>query len=550
MKKKIGWGIGILALVVLLFGGTYAWLTYTINSSKNSVLKSGDLALSMTEGNAINLPVAVPVSDEDGLLSEPYTFTLENTGSIGSEYSIYLEDLSLENGETRVPDNKIKYSLKKGDTSIGTGLLSSTGQSPYRVLDRGTIEAKVKVTYQLWLWIDANAGIEIQDMVFKGKIKVEATQKNGATATDCFTFLNGAITAYNAKCGTDVVIPETINGEAVIGISANAFANKNLTSVVLPDGLQRINMFAFYNNNLTFVDIPASVTLTDQRSFASNKLTLIHMRPTTYIGAGAFTDNQLPDDQAFIYQNSGGSVDKTTLVSYGGAKRDKVVIPNNVKTINAMALMYNQIRDITIPTSVTMIEFGAFNDNQLPDDQAIIYKRNNDGSEDKTTIVSYGGANRNNVVIPEGVKTIREYAFMGSKISKITFASTITEINQGAFWANNLTEITIPPLLTNLSKNVFASNLLVHIVIPDNITTIESLAFDHIYGLQTVEVGKNVTEIQTNAFQKGYGYQLKKIINKTGRSFDWKSITGGNAVATFVTGTIPHLYGDIKVTAS
>ena len=43
---------------------------------------------------------------------------------------------------------------------------------------------------------------------------------------------------------------------------------------------------------------------------------------------------------------------------------------------------------------------------------------------------------------------------------------------------------------------------------------------------------------------------LNKIINKTGRSFDWKSITGGPSAATFVTGTVENWYGNIEVTSS
>ena len=61
----------------------------------------------------------------------------------------------------------------------------------------------------------------------------------------------------------------------------------------------------------------------------------------------------------------------------------------------------------------------------------------------------------------------------------------------------------------------------------------------------------SVEEIGLNAFCKKVTYQdfnmLTKIINKTGRSFDWKSITGSNYEANFVTGTIRHQYGNINV---
>ena len=41
---------------------------------------------------------------------------------------------------------------------------------------------------------------------------------------------------------------------------------------------------------------------------------------------------------------------------------------------------------------------------------------------------------------------------------------------------------------------------------------------------------------------------MTKIINKTGKEFDWKSITGGPEPATFEVGTVKNWYGDIEVT--
>ena len=41
---------------------------------------------------------------------------------------------------------------------------------------------------------------------------------------------------------------------------------------------------------------------------------------------------------------------------------------------------------------------------------------------------------------------------------------------------------------------------------------------------------------------------LNKIVNKTGRKFNWQSITAGPSPATFETGTIENWYGNIEVT--
>ena len=61
-----------------------------------------------------------------------------------------------------------------------------------------------------------------------------------------------------------------------------------------------------------------------------------------------------------------------------------------------------------------------------------------------------------------------------------------------------------------------------------------------------------MTYIGTNAFEKRKSWSdfnagLVTIVNKTGRSFNWKAITGGQSAATFVTGTVENWYGDIEV---
>jgi hypothetical protein len=72
------------------------------------------------------------------------------------------------------------------------------------------------------------------------------------------------------------VIPSTvtINGEvcSVTAIAAGVFANQNLTSVSLPDGLTSIGANVFTGNELTELVIPATVTTIGSNAFAGNPL--------------------------------------------------------------------------------------------------------------------------------------------------------------------------------------------------------------------------------------------------------------------------------------
>jgi hypothetical protein len=69
-----------------------------------------------------------------------------------------------------------------------------------------------------------------------------------------------AITGYTGSA-TNIVIPGTIGGLPVTVIGENAFQEKHLTSVTIPDGVTTIGAEAFANNPLTGVTIGAGVVL-------------------------------------------------------------------------------------------------------------------------------------------------------------------------------------------------------------------------------------------------------------------------------------------------
>ncbi len=277
--------------------------------------------------------------------------------------------------------------------------------------------------------------------------------------------------SYGGAKRSNVIVPGTID---LIDISA--FQDCSITSVTLQEGIERIQYGAFRRNELTSIHLPSSITILHSHAFSSNNIsTLTSVNDFNDISknAGVFNNNQLPDNQAFIYNSS----DPSTLLSYGGAKRDNVVMPNQFTRVENQALNLSMINSITlsenlvyigsqsfnnnnlttidIPSSVTEIGYAAFSNNQLIDEDAIIYARNSDGTIDYTTIVSYGGARQDNVVIPEGVTTLNYRAFAYGGIYNITLPSTLVTIGKEAFYANIFTEVTLPSSVMNIDVNAF-----------------------------------------------------------------------------------------------
>ncbi len=168
----------ITATILMLIGLSYAWLQITLKGEKE--LKAGvgtlQLELSDTMTDGINVMNATPVTDEEGLATIGYSFTLENTGTIPSSYEIFLDDLPLTEGQNRMEDSFIKYQLVKDEQQVGFSLLNEIGENPKRLLDLGEIAPKTKYSYVLKMWIDENATLEVMGTAFRGQLRVEATQ--------------------------------------------------------------------------------------------------------------------------------------------------------------------------------------------------------------------------------------------------------------------------------------------------------------------------------------------------------------------------------------
>ena len=99
---------------------------------------------------------------------------------------------------------------------------------------------------------------------------------------------------------------------------------------------------------------------------------------------------------------------------------------------------------------------------------------------------------------------------------------------KGSLVGLGITSVTIPNSVTSIGKSAFSSNQLTSVTIPDSVTSIGDGAF---YKNKSNSSNPN----------------LIKIINKTGKSFDWGYIINWSSGYNFVTGTVVNSYGNVEV---
>ena len=176
-KKVITIVISIVIILILALAISYAYFSTQL-SGTDQIVKVGELELVLDEtSEGITLDNAIGISDSKGMSSTPSTFELRNNGSKAVDYTIYLDDNTISDTDTRIDDKYLKYNLNKNGSDSGATLLTKTGTNPNRVLDSGTIEGGGTNKYSLNLWITDEVDGNYSGQVFSGKLRVEVSQE-------------------------------------------------------------------------------------------------------------------------------------------------------------------------------------------------------------------------------------------------------------------------------------------------------------------------------------------------------------------------------------
>ena len=250
-KKIIILIILILISILTLIGSSYALLSKTFTSKKLSV-EVGTLKVDFTEGNAITMDNAMPMTDENGMNTTPYTFTITNSGTMDSYYTISNE----EDINNTLDTTYLKYKLVSNDGyDSGIKRLKDIGTGTYRIVDeRGLVKNK-STTYKLYLWIASDAGNDIQNKIYKSKIIVNSTS-NKTLDTYCldngFTKLSDCMLVMNNHEATTDIAKTNIKAKGTPDFSKTATTDEGLFMAEDDEGESYYYRGAVKNNYVSF----------------------------------------------------------------------------------------------------------------------------------------------------------------------------------------------------------------------------------------------------------------------------------------------------------
>ena len=223
-----------------------------------------------------------------------------------------------------------------------------------------------------------------------------------------------------------------------------------------------------------------------------------------------------------LINNSGSKINENTkvinhdvLYNDGYGNISNLIIPNSVEYISKNAFNYGTINSVSFEGIPDYIAPNAFNgmNNLTPSYEngkylgtsynPYYFLINANGStiihKDTKVIGSYAFANSNisSVTIPDGIISIRDYAFNNCRnLTSITIPSSVSEIGGSAFYGNSkLQTVKFNNGLKRIEWNAFTEcDSLKNIVIPDTVTFVNSTTFDRSNNIEYIVLGKNIKD--------------------------------------------------------
>ena len=327
-------------------------------------------------------------------------------------------------------------------------------------------------------------------------------------------------------------------------INQGVFSRTGLTNVTIPEGITSLETWSFDNcPELTTVILPSTLTGLGDYVFDSctSLSEIILPESVTRLGRNVFANTALFNNQTsgvylgcWLLGYNGGIPDEFVIADgtkyianyafYKCSTLTSVTIPESVASIGRNAFYdCSSLASVTIGSGVTNIGYNAFsgcsnlkevNISNLAAWCDIDFNSSNDNPLSYSGSLYLNGEPVTNLIIPDGVTEIKDYAFSGfSSLTSVTIPSSVTSIENYAFRdCFNLKDVYISDLsawcnidfvsnpLSNANNLYMNGELVTELVVPDGVTEIKDYAFSGFSSLTSVTIPNSVTSIGERVF--------------------------------------------------
>jgi len=546
--------------------------THMFNKYLNSInVAAGNTLYASSDGVLYNKALtelisfpAAKTTDSYTLISsvatiKPYAFfgckadsiILSEGVTIISEYAFHTSTaryIEISSTVTEIGQEAFSYCTNLKILLIDSDILIPIGENPFYFMMQGIFPNYIYVHTDLLDDYQSAANWS----AFASKMYSFDEHDNVCVYEDKIDYLS--VKNYIGK-GNTIVIPSECNSQSVKEIGSNAFKNyPSITSVTIPDSIERIYEYAFSNTHITEITLPASLTEIHQsfenctylasvtfaatstlsifnRAFYGCPISVLELPSTTvYLEQGSlagmsslqrleipFVGSQLgAEDEASLFGYIFGESEYTDSIGveqyYSSTESIIYYIPQNLAYLTVLNgdIPYGAFSQCSMLMNVTLMQINNYHINEN---------------------AFFNCYNLETVLCGDNLITIDSYAFKNCySLSSINIGINVTEIGYSSFLnCSLLTFITLPNTLLNIGSYAFSNSGLTEITLPNGLQVISSYAFENCQFTE-VTIPSSVIEIGDKAFD----IDLLTAVN-----VERSAITSGSI--TIING---HAFGD------
>ena len=463
----------MLAIATLVIG-VLAAQTQSINMEGTINFEISDRSLYVknvrledSDGSETPITSFMPGYINDGITLSLGTHTVSNTSFKIHFDLINTTDLTYEAG-----DVTLSSELQSANViASASGTISPTSETIPEGENYAPITSTTPVSGTITLFINSpnttsidlnGISVEVKEYVPPRNFSEEGFVINGNTITDYTGNASSIILPSRYVINEEGDYLEDLDGTGtqITIIGSYAFSSSDLTTVIIPEGIEEIQTEAFaYSQLLTEVTIPSTMSTIysgggrDDPFRSCDALVIVYNNSSIDIESGMG-----------LYENGSIAYSAKEVVNSGETPQGLVAINDQIqyyvneytgeKIALTSAVAKTNLTSVTLDSDTTEIKSALFGN--CTNLQSI-----NLNNCQITEIPSYAFSyckSLTTITIPETVTSIGEWAFSNcSSLQSVNFNNCqITEIPSSAFYGcTSLTTITIPETVTSIGNGAF-----------------------------------------------------------------------------------------------
>ena len=242
-KKKTYIILGIITLIIVVFGVTFAWVIWRSADNTNINLTVNGLDIKSTDIDITGNNIMPVLDKENGIVEE---FTVKQKGNNGDAPICADFTLTLTLLPDGLKDPSFKYDIYNGSTLVGRGSFENYNQGDVITIASGQSITPTESKYKIYVYLDGNMDnpITVTKQTFLFHLKIIASQQEGACTPSKVLDPSGA----NAPVIAEGMIPVKWNGSSwVKADSTNSnndwydYVNKKWANAVMVNASSRDN---------------------------------------------------------------------------------------------------------------------------------------------------------------------------------------------------------------------------------------------------------------------------------------------------------------------